>query len=140
MIAFDSACDIYLMRADGSDVRALTDNSEQVCNGRPSFTPDGREIAFTSRQFAFTSDRCNGDDAVQPQICVIRTDGTGLRPLTGSGHFGALDFSLSPNGKRIAFDSVDSLEDTYGLWVMRANGTKERELVSGDDPDWGVRR
>lgn len=136
MIAVDwfrsGACNIYVMRADGSDVHALTDNQPGQCDGHPSFSPDGSEIAFTSNH-------CTSPAFVQPQICVMSADGTDVRPLTGSDDFGPLDFSFSPNGKRIAFTYLDSLGDVYGLWVMRADGTDERKLVTGTDPDWGVR-
>jgi Tol biopolymer transport system component len=126
-------CDIYVMRADGSGETNLTDN-DNGCDTIPSFLPDGSEITFTS-------DHCStGPDFVQPQICAMRADGTDVRPLTGSDDFGAIDFSFSPNGKRITFTFVDALGDWYGLWVMRADGTEQRKLVVGSDPDWGVRR
>jgi hypothetical protein len=113
-------------------MHALTDNERGQCDGQPSFTPDGSEIAFTS-------DHRTSPAFAQPQICVMRPDGTDVRALTGSDDFGALEFSLAPNSKRIAFTYVDSLDDVYGLWVMRPDGTDERELVVGGDPDWGVR-
>jgi Tol biopolymer transport system component len=136
MIAFDwfrsGACDIYVMRADGSGVHALTDNEWGQCDTEPSFTPDGSEIAFTSYHRANPA-------FVRGQIYLMRADGTDVRPLTGSDDFGVIDFSFSPNGRRIVFAYVDSLDDFYGLWVMRADGTNQRKLVLGGSPDWGVR-
>jgi Tol biopolymer transport system component len=136
MIAFDRyrsrACDIYVMRANGSDLHALTDNERSQCDTEPSFTPDGSEIAFTSFHRANPA-------FVRGQIYLMRADGTDVRPLTGSDDFGVIDFSFSPNGRRIVFAYVDSLDDFYGLWVMRADGTNQRKLVLGGSPDWGVR-
>lgn len=136
MIAFDGyrngACDIYVMRGDGSDMHALTNNERGQCDTHPAFSPDGSEIAFTSYHRS-------SPGFVRGQIFVMKPDGTDVRPLTGSDDFGAVDFSFSPNGNRFAFIYIDSLEDNYGVWVMRADGTDPRQLVFGTDPDWGVR-
>jgi Tol biopolymer transport system component len=66
--------DIYLMRADGSQVRALT-------NGRgasisPVWSPDGQRIAFAGR-------RSGQDD-----IYMMNADGSDVRPLTVTGVVG----------------------------------------------------
>jgi Tol biopolymer transport system component len=44
----DGNHEIYLMNADASGVRRLTDNA--ATDTMPSFAPDGRAIAFTSRR------------------------------------------------------------------------------------------
>lgn len=71
-IAFASAADgdpeIYVMRADGSRMRRLTDNEAQ--DFPPSWSPDGRRIVFSS-------DRRGNFD-----LYSIRRDGTGVRRLT----------------------------------------------------------
>jgi TolB protein len=40
--------EIYVMNADGSSVTQLTDSPGTASNWRPRFSPDGRQIAFTS--------------------------------------------------------------------------------------------
>jgi len=62
--------DIYVMDADGGNLQRLT---EDPSNDRaPTWSPDGRRIAFTS-------DR-DGDD----EIYVMNADGTGPVRLTTS--------------------------------------------------------
>ena len=80
MIAFVSARDgnweIYVMTAQGADVRRLTDGPAQ--DGYPSWSADGREIVFTS------------DRDSNMEVYVMAADGSGQRNLT---HDDAWDFS-----------------------------------------------
>jgi TolB protein len=71
-IAFMSARDgnpeIYVMNADGSNVRRLTNHP--AGDGTPTWAPSGAQIAFVS------------DRAGQPQIYVMGADGSNVRRLT----------------------------------------------------------
>jgi Tol biopolymer transport system component len=59
--------EVWVMNAGGSDARLLARDAEQ-----PSWSPDGRKIAFTGRQI--------GEE--QSDIYVMNADGTGQRNLT----------------------------------------------------------
>jgi len=64
MFATDS---IYIMNADGSDIKALT--APQLVRYFPSFSPDGTKIVFTNLVDEYT------------EIFVMNIDGTELTPL-----------------------------------------------------------
>lgn len=63
--------ELYIMDADGKNVRKLT-NAPGCYNGGPFFSPDGKKVIFRS-------DRKKKDHL---QLYVINTDGTGEKALT----------------------------------------------------------
>ena len=123
-IAFESDSDgrssIYVMNADGSGVTRLTDNERY--NYGPSWSPDGRRIAFES------------DD----DIYVMNGDGSDLTRLNDS-EADDEDPSWSPDGRRIAFVSWGD-ETTPSIYVMGADGSGVTRLTDNErynyDPSW----
>ena len=82
--------EIYVMNADGSGVRRLTDHPAD--DAMSTWSPDGSHIAFETN-------RAGGFD-----IWVMNADGTDPRPLTT--HPADDEWpAWSPDGTRIAFDS-----------------------------------
>jgi Tol biopolymer transport system component len=115
--------DIYVMNADGSGRRRLTHIGSAM---HPTWSPDGRKIAFASNY----------------GISTIKVDGTGLRRLTRSlrGPGWESDPAWSPDGRQIAFTSAGSNTPT-GIYVMKADGTGRRRLTTSSrgwdsEPGW----
>lgn len=122
-IAFASsrtgAGDIYLMDADGSNVRRLTTSGAPEC--QPTWSPDGRRIAFVGHA-------SDNDD-----IYVIDADGANAHRIT-AGPGNENKPAWSPAGTRIAFVSDGA---PAGLYSMRDDGGDVRLIAgNGVSPAW----
>lgn len=81
--------DIYVMRADGSDIRRVT--TDPGNDETPSWMPDGQSIVFTS-------DRASRGDLFRVHLADGRTD-----RLTSNFVGRAIMPTVSPDGRRVAF-------------------------------------
>jgi Tol biopolymer transport system component len=111
----DGDREIYVMNADGSHQRRLTNNPAR--DDDPSWSPNGRQILFAS-------DR-DGD----AEIYVMDADGSRVRQLTDNT---GLDFQpeISPLGESIAF--VSDRSGAFAIWVMSAHGRAARQLTENE--------
>ena len=124
--------EIYVMNADGTNVRQLTSNGD--FDSAPSWSPDGQRILFERAPAGtFTP----GTEAQEKDIYVMRADGTHVRRLTDSP---GLDEGpeFSPDATKIAFSSArDGQQEIY---VMDADGANPRRLTDNpardESPDW----
>ena len=112
---------IYVMNADGSSVRQLTDHTNY--DASPVWSPDGRRIAFISWEDVDTPDVSGG-------IYVMNADGSNVTQLADDSEFSGLSLSLSwsPDGRRISFISLGE-EDTSAIYVMNADGSDVTHLA-----------
>ncbi len=126
--------DVYIMNADGTGLRRLTDNG-LTWDTFPSFSPDGRRILFR-QLFRVRLDL--GVTAVNSEIMVMNTDGTGITNLSRNAWFDGWP-SWSPDGRQVAFSSNRS--DVYQIYVMDADGSNVRQLAPSPyvqvRPQWG---
>jgi Tol biopolymer transport system component len=97
---------------------------------RPSWSPDGQSILFSSASNFFY---------------VVRSDGTGLQRITPESVPRlrvAIYPSWSPDGRRLVFVGVFSGSDQQNLFTMQADGTDLEQIThthgtSYVNPDWG---
>ncbi|GAC1397800.1 MAG: hypothetical protein NVSMB56_12810 [Pyrinomonadaceae bacterium] len=141
---------IYVMNADGSNVRRLTPEPaagdfrpDQVTDFNPAISPDGSRVAFISNRTVIEySSAGTGGNTVQAHvfdIYIVNTDGTGLRKVTtfqlnpGNGPLGS-DFrsvTWSPDGTRLAFRALRQIPDKSFrdiLGAINPDGTGETLL------------
>ena len=103
--------DLWLVATDGSGSRPLT--SDPAPDSAPSFSPDGRSIAFVSKR----------DDDKTPQIYRIAIDGGEAQRVTQLPT-GADAPKWFPDGRRIAF--VSSIWPDLVRWEDQAGRLEER--------------
>jgi Tol biopolymer transport system component len=120
--------DLYVIGADGTRLRQLTHDVREELS--PSWSPDGKSIAFIATTF-----RDSGD--VDSAITVVGADGSRRRVLfrTQSDQAALLDLAWSPNGQRLAFTWLRN--GRWGLWLLRLDGSADplpAELAS--HPTW----
>jgi Tol biopolymer transport system component len=110
-----------------SDAYRVTRRTDGGFDSEPQMSPDGRWIVFTRY-----SVECADDDPsdCQTRIVKVRTNGTGLKQLTGP-ELNASAPDYHPSGWWIAFDTHDNnLAPNAGhIVVMRADGSRKRIIV-----------
>ena len=150
---------VYTLRTER--VRRLTSPSTWRFTDSPSWSPDGRWIAFSgfrSRDFHDSSD-----------LFATRPDGTAVRRLTSTASRDEFESDWSPDGGHLAYLRFDQNGDaeimvadnsgrhpkllgylgdspswspdgrrivTSGLTILWADGSRHRTLDPGRAPDW----
>ncbi len=89
-------------------------------NNWPTYSPDGKEVAFgSSRDGSF-------------EIYVMKADGSGVRRLTHTGRMNMRP-AWSPDGQRLAFTS--NRDGQYEIYVMHRDGSGVRRLTNHPERD-----
>lgn len=137
LIAFSANNQIYVMNADGSNLRRLTDGAPGDTNHYPAFSPDGSRLAFIRYE-----SRGKGYS-----LSVIGIDGSGLQQFVSSS--GALgEPTWSPDGSRIAFIRGQDMtvegaaylascgSQIYAVDVFTGIEINLTKGAGGTDPSW----
>ena len=120
----DGNSEIYVMNADGTEQKNLTNNP--AWDWYPSWSADGNKIAFVSHNRGG-----NGG------IYVMNADGSGQTRLTNNPASNDTP-SWSPDGERIAVAS--DRDGNPEIYIMNADGTEQTRLINNpawdDSPSW----
>lgn len=111
------AMDLYLMRADGSEVRRLTDVPGY--DGGPFFSPGGGKICW--RRF--------NEEETLAEIWTMNPDGSDQRPIT---RLGAMSWApyFHPSGDYLIFTTNRHGFDNFELYLVAASGQGEPVRVT----------
>ena len=109
---------LYIVAAHGGRPKPIF--SDKFNNGHPSWSPDGRRIAFSS------------DRGGQYQIWTAKPDGTDLVQLTSVSAAYVGEPRWSPDGKSIAFVSFPGPR----IWITSSAGGLPTPFENGHSPAW----
>jgi Tol biopolymer transport system component len=113
----DGSMNLYVMQADGSDIRQIT-HSTTCYNGGPFFSPDGEWIIF----------RADRERAHYLQLFLIRQDGSQERQLTLNQAINWAPY-WHPHGKVIAYTTSLHGHRNYEIYLMNIETGIEHRLT-----------
>lgn len=108
------ATNLFLMEANGQEIRQLTDTAG--INVSPAFSPDGQTLAFTS------------DRSGTPQIYTMSLDGGAPKRVTYSGNYNTTP-AISPKGDYIAYQSRQG--GRFDIFAIPIGGGNPVQLTDG---------
>lgn len=123
----ESGTDLMMVSVTNESVTQRLTFGRGTDNGSPTFSPDGRQIAFYSTRSRF------------PQIYTIDTDGANLQLLTpftpGVRSYRAAP-DWSPDGRAVAYEQQNG---DFQVWMINVRDKEPRQLTSAGEnegPSW----
>jgi len=118
----DGNAEIYVMNADGSDARRLTQTA--ATEAAPAWTPDGESIVYASN--------AAGTGTGTFHLWIMNADGTNQRSLT-QGPQSDFQPAVSPDGHTIAFTTDRA--GNYDIYLMDMDGQNPRQFTRAPAPE-----
>ncbi|MBA3551903.1 MAG: PD40 domain-containing protein [Actinobacteria bacterium] len=133
-----SSWDVFVMNADGTDRRQVTDDGG--FDAAPSWSPDGTRIVYASDRSDPNRPACEMDFSCNVDIFVVNVDGTGQLQLTSEP---GVDWQpdWGPDGRVVfASERDDPAGDVYvmnpdGSGIARLTATPEHDSQPRWSPD-----
>ena len=129
---------IVLADAARGEVTYLTD--EDTASQQPSWSPDGRQIAYVSQPDRDDATGETDEEFAQlvagRHIWVMNNDGTGKRQLTDDPRYRDEQPLWSKDGSMILFTRVDT-GGSVSLWLVAASGGEPQQVAAIDSSSEG---
>ena len=118
--------DVFVMDADGDNIRQLTRERDGRHAVRPTWSPDGHQIAYIDGESVAT-----GQVSRPGALVVMDANGTNVRRLTRGN--ADTDPAWSPDGTEIAFGHCQNVDSptrcSLDLYVVNTSGGVSRRLT-----------
>ena len=114
----DGSYDLYLMDADGGNLRRLT--TDPGTEGEPVWTPDGSRVVYTATP-----------KGGQPQIYALGADGKPAQALTAAPGANQSP-AISADGQTLAF--VSTRDGNQEIYLMPVGGGDPRRVTQTERP------
>jgi len=121
--AKEKSSEIYVINANGKDLRQVTKDAKLAWTESPNWSPGGKQIVFTA---SAAGKKGNG-------IYLIDGNGKNQRQLTNNLNDN-IDPVWSPDGRQIIFSSERT--GNYEIYIMDNNGENLRNLTNHPAPDY----
>lgn len=122
-------CEIYVINVDGTNQVNISNNP--LTDGYPSWSPDGKRIAFNRAFYEGEEEVCN--------VCIMDPDGNNFMQLTHQSTIhepsGGGVPRWSPDGSRIVFQSENE-QGHHDIYMVNADGTNRVNLTNNSADDW----
>ena len=116
---------LFLMNADGTNIRQLTETHKMDPILGASFSPDSTSIVFSRDAVV--------NKKLKSTITVMDLATTEMKIIADVY---AVNCEWSPDGKHIVFDKPSAVGGNGGtIWIMRADGHNIRPLIPAHPPD-----
>lgn len=123
----DGSRDIWVMGADGSGQRKVTD-TPGVSEQHPAFTPDGRSVLFDANIHA---DRTKPENEQNYEIYIAGLAGGSIRRLTNRDGWDMYP-AVSPDGRLVMWHGNDGgigPQANFDLYLQGLDGSGQRTLA-----------
>lgn len=123
------ADDLWRIAPDGSDFSRITHHDGIPWYIEPSWSPDGQWIVFEASQEGESEDGSVG------KIWKVRTDGSGLTPLTSDPAFDDRQPNWSPTGDRILYQRRELPDGQWDIYTIDLQSSDLRNLTANPASD-----
>lgn len=119
-VKWNTEFELFIMNADGTDIRQLTDDGSQL--GIPSISPDGTFLVFGRS--------VRVDNNTQFSITVLNIKTGKMKNISDTI---GVNFDWSPDGKHIIYNKGVAIGRSATIWIIDADGHNPRPLIPVPD-------